>query len=245
MNAAVRLERVFQCISARSVLNDVNLRIEEGEVFVLIGPNGSGKTILLRLILGLDTPTAGLVEVLGKELGSLGDREFAELRRTTGMVFQGGSLLNDLTVVDNIMLPLRYASLDPEDRQRRVRLLMMQLRLDGLENARPAALSSGLLRKVEMARALINRPRLLLWDGLADGLDLAAEAEVLDLLIEQKKQYDMTLIMTSDRIDKAIELGARIGILDGGRMLFVGTTQGALERKRDDLELRCALDGHP
>ena len=135
MNAAVRLERVFQHISARSVLNDVNLRIEEGEVFVLIGPNGSGKTILSRLILGLDMPTAGLVEVLGKDLGSLGAREFAELRRTTGMVFQGGSLLNDLTVVDNIMLPLRYASLDPEERQRRVRLLSI-FALSYLDNAR-------------------------------------------------------------------------------------------------------------
>lgn len=245
MNTAVRLEHVFQHIGARCVLDDVNLRIEHGEAFVLLGANGAGKTVLLRLILGLDQPSAGLIEVLGKDLGALGAREFGELRRTTGMIFQGGSLLNDRTIVDNIMLPLRDEPVDAEERQRRVRLIMLQLRLDGLENMRPAALSSGLLRKVEMARALIGRPRLLLWDGLAEGLDVAAAAEVLALLMEHKKNNDMTLIMTGNHIDKATALGARVGVLDGGRLLFVGTTQEAVARKRDDLDLRCVLDGHP
>ncbi len=245
MDTIVKLEHVFQHMGARRVLNDVNLSIENGEAFALLGTNGAGKTLLLRLILGLDVPSAGRIEVLGRDLATLDAGGLAKLRRNVGMVFQGGSLLNELTAAENIMLPMRDEALSAEELQRRTRLLMMQLRLDGLENFRPSELSSGLLRQIEMARALVRRPSLLLWDGLGDGLDLAAGAEIQDLLMDYKKSHNMSIIMTGHRITQVEAIASRIGVLEAGRLLFAGAPEKALAMKKHDFELRCLLDGRP
>ncbi len=245
MDAIIKLEHVFQHMGTRCVLDDVNLHIDDGETFALLGANGAGKTLLLRLLLGLDTPSAGRIEVLGRDLATLDARSLAELRRDVGMVFQGGSLLNELTVAENIMLPLRNEALSAEELQRKVRLIMMQLRLDGLENSRPPEISSGLRRQIEMARALVHRPSLLLWDGLGEGLDLAAGAEIRDILMDHKKSHNMSIIITSHQLPQVEGIASRIGVLESGRLMFTGTPEQASAMKRDDFELRCLLDGRP
>ncbi len=187
MPAIVKLENVFQHIGGRCVLEDITLRIEAGESFALLGPNGAGKTLLLRLIMGLDRPSAGHIEVLGRALAHVSPAEMIQLRRSVGMVMQGGALLNGLSVMENLILPLRAGGLSTNRMQRTARLIMTQLRLDGLENMRPFELSGGLSRKVELARALIRRPPLLLWDELLDGLDPASVGEIVEHLQREKK----------------------------------------------------------
>jgi ABC-type multidrug transport system ATPase subunit len=243
VTAIVKLANIFQHISGRCVLENISLCIEAGESFALLGPNGAGKTLLLRLIMGLDRPSAGRIEVLGKDLAHVSPVEMIQLRRSVGMVMQGGSLLNGLSVIENLILPLRASGFSTDRMQRTARLIMTQLRLDGLENIRPYELSGGLSRKVELARALIRRPPLLLWDELLDGLDPASVSEIEEHLQREKKTYNMTLIFSTHQPGGALTIASRIGVLESGRLLFTGTQEGLEAAEPRDLELGFALRG--
>lgn len=245
MSRAVELDAVFQHVGGRCALEGIHLDVALGDSLALVGPNGAGKTLLLRLIAGLDAPTAGRIRVLGHDLAHLGRGERAALRAQLGMVFQGGSLLNGLTVAENILLPLRDSGLSREAMWRATRLAMMQLRLDGLENRYPYQLSGGLVRQIELARALIHRPQLLLWDEVVDGLDLAASLELEGLLREHRSQHAMTVITTSHLADRALRGVARVAILEAGRLIFTGTPEEARAAREHDLSLRYILDGRP
>jgi ABC-type transporter Mla maintaining outer membrane lipid asymmetry ATPase subunit MlaF len=150
MPPAVAIDKVFQHIGGRCVLDGVTLSVQEGEVFAILGPNGAGKSLLLRLLALLEKPSAGSLQLLGRDAGAIGGNGLAELRREVGVVFQGGSLVRDLHVFDNILLPLRDSHLNGEDLHRRGRLLMMRLQLDGLEERYPYELSDGLQRRIEL-----------------------------------------------------------------------------------------------
>ena len=245
MNAIVKLDSVYQHIQGRCVLENINLSIQHGEAFALLGPNGSGKTRLLRLIMGLDRASAGSIEVLGHDIARLSFAKMQALRASLGMVFQGGSLLHDLSVVENLILPLQQSRHSAAALQRAARLIMTQLRLDGLENLRPYELSGGLMRKVELARALIRRPALLLWDELLDELDPASLCELREHLRQENQTREMTLLFTSHQVTNAISIAHRIGVLANGRMLFTGTEKDLQQAKQHNLEIRYVVDGQP
>ena len=243
MGNVVKMEKVFQHIGKRCILNDINLTVEEGESFVLLGPQGAGKTILFRLLTGLDKPSAGKIEILDKDIGNINVKTIAKLRYRIGMVFQGGSLLNRLSVMENIMLPLRETSLSRKEMNQAVRFIMMQLRLDGMENLMPYELSGGTLRLIELARALIKKPNLLFWDELMDGIDRASATEIKELLQNHKINNNMTILMSSHLVDDALQMADRVGILQNGCLLFIGTPEEAIKRKADNIELKYILDG--
>ncbi len=243
MTAIVTFKNVFQHVKGRCVLDDINVNIEQGESFALLGPNGAGKTLLLRLIMGLDRPSSGRVEVLGREFNSLSHVELTQLRRSIGMVIQSGALLNGLTVLENLILPLRNSGDSVARMRRSARLIMTQLRLDGMENLRPNELSGGVMRKVELARALICKPALLLWDELMDGLDPVSALEILNHLQREKENNNMTFIFTTHQSGGAVLSASRIGVLDNGRLLFEGSHEQLVRAKAEQLELRYTLEG--
>lgn len=242
---AVELNGVFQHVAGRCALDGVTLRLTRGDWLLLVGPNGAGKTLLTRLILGLDAPSAGTVRVLGQDLGGLGQGGMDRMRGQVGAVLQGGSLLEGLTVLDNLLLPLRRTGATRAEMARAVRLAVTQLQLDGLEGELPRGLSLGLRRRVELARALIHRPSLLVWDGLTEGLDPAGVRETLDLLRQQHANRELTLIATDNRPAELLVDGTRVAVLTRGRLLFDGPPQALTEAAQRDLELRYVLAGHP
>jgi ABC-type multidrug transport system ATPase subunit len=126
---------------------------------------------------------------------------------------------------------------------RRARLIMTQLRLDGLENLYPHELSGGLLRKVELARALIQRPKLLMWDELLDGLDPVAVVEIEEHLAREKRSRDMTVIFTTHQTSGGLSIADRVGVLDNGRLIFDGEVKDLSRAGRDDPDLHYALKG--
>lgn len=245
MPPAIAIDKVFQHIGGRCVLDGVTLSVQEGEVFAILGPNGAGKSLLLRLLALLEKPSAGSLQLLGRDAGAIGGNGLAELRREIGVVFQGGSLVRDLHVFDNIVLPLRDSRLNGEDLHRRGRLLMMRLQLDGLEERYPYELSGGLQRRIELARALVLKPRLLLWDEVNDGLDTGAGLEVMRHIEELKQQERMTIILTSHQPAHVLALADRVGVLDQGRLLFTGTPDELRAAAGADASLRNVLEGHP
>jgi len=245
MDAIVSIEGLFQHVAGRCALEGLSLAVAPGEWLLLVGPNGAGKTLLTRLILGLDTPSAGTIRVLGQRLSTLDARAARRWHAQVGAVLQGGSLLEELTVLDNLLLPLRGTGASQAEMARAARLAVTQLQLEGLEGERPRSLSLGQRRRVELARALIHRPRLLVWDGLTEGLDPAAVRETLDLLRQQHASRGLTLIATDNRPADLLASGTRVAVLARGRLIFDGTPQALQDAAQTSLELRYVLSGRP
>jgi ABC-type methionine transport system ATPase subunit len=243
MSLALSLDGVFQHVAGRLAIQGLSLELAEGEWLLICGPNGAGKTLLSRLVLGLDRPSAGRVQVLGRDLAQLDGRGLERLRREVGAVIQRGSLLADHSVLANILLPLRQTPLTRGEMARAARLVMTLLGLDGLENHSPQALSLGQQRRVELARALIRRPRLLVWDGLSDGLDPTVAREILAVLDSLRGGQPMALIATDNTPGALGDIPARVGVLNRGRLLFQGTPAALAAASTGDLEMRTALGG--
>ncbi|WP_295393338.1 ABC transporter ATP-binding protein [uncultured Thiodictyon sp.] len=245
MTAALELTGVFQHVGQRCALAGIDLRVPEGAWLLLVGRNGAGKSLLTRLILGLDTPSAGGVRILGQDLQSLDSRALATLRRRLGVVLQGGSLLEDRSVIENLVLPLRGRLGGRPQMARAARLVIASLRLDGLENLLPRSLSLGQRRQVELARALIHRPDLLVWDGLSDGLDPAAIFDTLAVLRAQRVNRPLTLIATDNRADALGDGCDQVGVLERGRLIFHGPPKALDAALPQRLDLRYVLTGRP
>lgn len=241
----VVLEDLFQHVGGHCVLNGVSLQIARGEGLLLIGPNGAGKTLLTRLLVGLDAPSAGRVRLFGRDLAELDDRAMALLRRRIGVVLQRGSLLDGLTVLENLLLPLRETPMRRGDMARAARLAMTQLQLDGMDNHRPSALSLGQRRRVELARALIHHPDLLVWDGLTDGLDLPSVRDIFAVLRVQQQARGLTLIATDNSTLDTIGDQDRVAVLDRGRLRFDGSRAQLTAALAERLELRYVVEGRP
>jgi ABC-type multidrug transport system ATPase subunit len=245
MAAALSLDGVYQHVGGRMALNDIRLNLPEGAWLLICGPNGAGKSLLTRLILGLDRPSAGTIQVLGHDLARLGGGAMKRLRREMGAVLQRGSLLTDHAVLENLLLPLRDAPMTRNDMARAARLVMTLLGLDGLENHLPRALSLGQQRRVELARALIHRPRLLIWDGLSDGLDPTAARDTLAVLRGLRENQRLTLIATDNVPDALAGTADRVAVLDRGRLLFEGAVTDLEAASARRFELRAVLRGRP
>jgi ABC-type multidrug transport system ATPase subunit len=245
LDPVLEISSVFQHVDGRCALDDVSLRVDRGDWLLLVGPNGAGKSLLTRLILRLDRPSAGTIRLFGQDVAGLNDRAMLRLRRDLGAVLQGGSLLDGMTVLENLLLPLRATALTRNEMARAARLVMTQLQLDGLENHRPRSLSLGQRRRVELARALIHRPSLLIWDGLTDGLDPAGAREVIAVLREQREARKLTLLAMDNHPDAGLAADDRVALMDRGRLLFDGTPPELDAAARERLDLRYLLRGRP
>ncbi|WP_189334976.1 ABC transporter ATP-binding protein [Actinoplanes ianthinogenes] len=180
-------------------LRDANLTITAGESVAILGPSGSGKSTMLNLIAGLDRPTRGTVTVDGVRVDALGEAGSARYRRSRiGMVFQFFNLLDDMTVADNVMLPAQLSGMSRGAAQRRARELLGTLGVDRHAGAYPGRLSGGERQRVAVARALVNRPALLLADEPTGALDTASGADVLKLLKELHAEGQTILMVTHD-----------------------------------------------
>jgi phospholipid/cholesterol/gamma-HCH transport system ATP-binding protein len=204
---------VFRTAGVRSVVHkDLNLRIEAGEMLSIVGGSGSGKTVLLRKILGLDAPSQGSVMVLGRPADQL-SRAGAASR--VGMLFQHGALFSAFSVLDNIAFPLRELGTLPESLVRDAALVKLQM--VGLDpshaNKRPADLSGGMIKRVALARALIMDPPLLLLDEPTAGLDPDSSDGFCALLRSLHRELGLTVVMVTHDLDTLFELSSRIAVL--------------------------------
>jgi ABC-type multidrug transport system ATPase subunit len=242
---ALELTGVFQHVQGHAALADIDLRVEAGEWLLVAGPNGAGKSLLMRLILGLDVPSAGTIRVLGEDIQRLDWRGVTRLRGRLGAVLQGGSLLKGQSVIENLLLPIRDLPGGRARLAREARLVMALLRLDGLENHQPRSLSLGQRRRVELARALIHKPELLVWDGLTDGLDPASARETLQVLSEQRGSRQLTLIATDNGADALGATCDRVAVLERGRTVFNGGPSDLAQALPERLDLRYLLQGRP
>ncbi|MEV7526700.1 ABC transporter ATP-binding protein [Streptomyces sp. NPDC091371] len=199
-HVVVRLDGVHKEYGDAKALDGLSLEIRAGEAVAVMGPSGCGKSTLLNMVAGLDRPTSGLVEVHGQDLGRLGETGLALFRRrNVGMVFQFFNLIDDLPALDNVALPAQLTGTSARQARRRALELLDELGVADRRNNYPATLSGGERQRVAVARALMNRPALLLADEPTGALDSRSGEQVMDLLIDLNQIGQTLLIVTHDR----------------------------------------------
>jgi putative ABC transport system ATP-binding protein len=200
-------------------IDGVSLSIQQGEFVALLGASGSGKSTLMNLLAGLDRPTSGAIVVQGRDLASLSSEELARYRRqTVGMVFQSFNLIPTMTTFENVELPLRFAEVDRSRRKQMVEDALERVGLGERMHHRPSELSGGEQQRTALARALINRPSLLLADEPTGNLDSATGEEIMGLIQELNSKSGMTVVLVTHERPLAERFVSRMVFLSDGKV---------------------------
>ena len=226
-----KLWTVFRNGDKKAVIHkDLDLTVERGEIMSLVGGSGTGKTVLLRQMLGLETPTQGEITVLGKPAAELGKRGAAS---RVGMLFQQGALFSAFTVLENIAFPLREMKALPDELIRdaaMVKLQMVGLAPDAADKM-PSDLSGGMIKRVALARALIMDPPLLLLDEPTAGLDPESADSFCELLRSLHQGMGLTVVMVTHDLDTIFELSTRVAVLAEQKVIINDTPQNVVAFK--------------
>jgi putative ABC transport system ATP-binding protein len=226
MDALVQLNDVTKCYdgSGQAAVDGITLEIERGGAVAVMGPSGSGKSTLLNLIAGLDRPTSGTITVAGQRIDRLTETGMARCRRRqVGMIFQFFNLLDDLTVVDNVLLPAQLGGMRAAEGRVRAGELLEMLRIERYRDSYPARLSGGERQRVAIARALVNRPALLLADEPTGALDSTTGEEIGGLLAGLHRS-GLTLVLVTHNPDLAARYASRTIELVDGRVAGAAAT---------------------
>ncbi|MBM3276625.1 MAG: ATP-binding cassette domain-containing protein [Candidatus Handelsmanbacteria bacterium] len=224
MSSPVAVEDLHLAYGERPVLAGVTLEVEEGEVALVLGGSGSGKSSLLKAILGLERHQRGQVRLFGQDPTALPEEEAAQLRRRLGVVFQQGALFSSLSVAENVALPLQmHTALDPAGTAQLAAGLLELVGLGPAAALLPAQLSGGMRKRAALARALALGPELLCCDEPGAGLDPAAGAQVDQLLLQLNRRLGTTLLVVTHHLPTIERLAGRLHLLEGGRVVFSGT----------------------
>jgi len=199
----VSFENVYLSFHGKSVLEDISFEVHSGETRILLGPAGVGKSVLLKLVNGLIKPDSGRIRVFGQEVETMRERDLFKLRANIGSVFQEGALFDSMTVRDNVGYRLNEERVDPVEVERRVTDSLRFVELEHTLDKFPSQLSGGMRRRVSIARAIINRPELLLYDSPTGGLDPITSTTIIQLIIKQRDVYQTSSLLVSHRLQDA------------------------------------------
>ncbi len=224
----IRVENLVGGYNETVILNEVSFEVFEGEILVVLGTSGCGKTTLLKHLIGLLTPFSGKIYLFGQDLLRLSEQQASDLMRKIGVLFQNGALLNSITVADNVAIPYeQHTDLKPELIRQLVRL---KLKLVGLTKATellPSELSGGMRKRAALARAIALDPPILFADEPAAGLDPVTAAALDRLLLNLRKLLGMTLVVVTHELASIKRIADRILFLDRGKVVFVGSVEQA------------------
>ena len=216
----VSVEGLTKNFGKLEVLKNITFAVEPGEIFVLMGPSGSGKSVLLKHIVGLEQPTAGKVTVDGRDAASETTREQVRM----ALVFQAGALFNSLSVYDNLALyPREHQITDEAGIREKVMRALQILSLEGTAQKSPSELSGGMRKRVAIARGLVMEPQLMLYDEPTSELDPIMSATIAEIIATLKDEYHVTSIVVSHDRELALGIADRVGILMGGTLVSLGT----------------------
>ena len=220
----IKVRNLVTHYGTRRILHDISLDVHQGEILVIMGGSGSGKSTLLNALLGLLQPTSGEVRILGQHLWGISDVERTALRQKMGVAFQGGALFSSLSVLENIMLPLReHTKLDIHTMRIMARLKMQVVNLAGFEDLMPSELSGGMIKRAAFARAIVMDPRILFCDEPSAGLDPIVASTIDDLILNLRDAMGMSIVVVTHELESAFRIADRICVLDRGNILMIGT----------------------
>ncbi len=221
-------EDVYKAFGENRVLRGLSLDVRAGETLVVLGPSGSGKSVILKLAVGLLRPDRGMIRAVGQEISGLSEEKLRQVRRKVSMVFQGGALFDSMTVSDNVAFALReHTAMDEEAIGRRVDQCLSMVNLESAVDLLPAQLSGGMKKRVALARAVALEPEVILYDEPTAGLDPVVAGWINRLIRGLQSRLGITSVVVTHDIDSAALVGDRIAWLHEGVIDFVGTMDEA------------------
>jgi phospholipid/cholesterol/gamma-HCH transport system ATP-binding protein len=241
----IQLDDVSVSFGDTLALDGISFSIKRGEIAVIIGGSGAGKTTLARVIVGLLQPTHGRVLIEGEDMTALQGRALRRVRAKFGMVFQYSALLDSMTVLDNVGLPLvEHEKLAQGEVDERARAMLESLDLRGCEELLPSQISGGMRKRVALARALIRRPSILVYDEPASGLDPVGARHVDDLIRSTRDRFGVTSVVITHDMTQAFSLATCLHVLDKGRLVASGPP-AELRQRAGSLAARFFEASHP
>jgi phospholipid/cholesterol/gamma-HCH transport system ATP-binding protein len=222
----IKIENLHKSFEDNPVLRGVNLEIADGEVMVILGSSGCGKSVLLKHIIGLFMPDEGKVIVDGTEISSLSKRGLYDVRRNFGMLFQSAALFDSMTVYENVSLGLtEHSSLREAEKREIVKDKLELVGLSGTEEMHPSELSGGMRKRVGLARAICMDPAIVLYDEPTTGLDPIIADTINDLIMRLQQRLKITSVVVTHDMRSAFMVADRMAMLSDGKIRFVGTSK--------------------
>ena len=232
----IRAEHIIKAFDGRTVLNDISVEFATGCTNLIIGRSGSGKTVLLKTLVGLHEPDEGSVWYDERNYTRLGFMERKAIRKDIGMIFQGGALLDSSTVEENVKLPLDlFTDQSEEEKLARVNFCLNRVRLENANHLYPAELSGGMIKRVAIARAIVMNPKYLFCDEPNSGLDPQTSIVIDNLIHEITKEYNITTIINTHDMNSVMEIGEKIVYIHEGNKWWEGTKEEILHAENREL----------
>ena len=226
----IEVQDLHKSFGAQTVLNGVNLKVERGERVVIIGRSGGGKSILLKHLIGLITPDSGEVIIDGQKIGHMTERQLLQIRLKFGMLFQGAALFDSLSVAENVAFALRRERKWTErEIEEKVTEALAMVDLEGSQAKKPAQLSGGMRKRVGLARAIVYRPEIVLYDEPTTGLDPISGDSIDQLIVRISDRLNVTSVAVTHDMRSAGRIGKRILMLHEGRIYAAGTPEEIFE----------------
>ena len=220
----IDVQDLYKSFNGFPVLKGISLQMAEGTTTVVLGGSGSGKTVLMKHIMGLFKPDQGRVIVDGQDVSTMGRQELSTFRERMGMVFQSAALFDSMTVGDNVAFPLREHHLLPEKEiAAKVKETLAVVDLHDVENKYPAELSGGMRKRVGLARAIIRDPKIVLYDEPTTGLDPLTTESVDEMILSARERLHVTSVVISHDVGSAFHIADRIAMINEGRIVAEGT----------------------
>ena len=232
----IRADKISKSFDGRKVLDAISVEFQTGCTNLIIGRSGSGKTVLLKTLVGLHEPDEGSVWYDETNYTQLGFMERKAIRKDIGMIFQGGALLDSSTVEENIKLPLDlFTEQSEEEKMERVNFCLKRVRLENANHLYPAELSGGMIKRVAIARAIVMNPRYLFCDEPNSGLDPQTSIVIDNLIHEITKEYNITTIINTHDMNSVMEIGEKIVYIHEGHKWWEGTKEDILHAENREL----------
>jgi phospholipid/cholesterol/gamma-HCH transport system ATP-binding protein len=224
----VEFQDVYKAYGSKQVLRGASVNVFRGEVMVILGGSGSGKSVTLRHILGLEAPDSGRIIVEEEDITELPEEELYRVRKKFGMLFQSGALFDSMTVFENIAYPLReHTEMAEEEIERAVREKLELVNLPGTAHLMPVDLSGGMRKRVGLARSIVLDPKMILYDEPTTGLDPVTAQKINEMIIDLQSKLNITSVVVTHDIQSAFSVGDRIAFLNHGVFEWVGTMEAA------------------
>lgn len=232
----IRVEHLNKSFDDKAVLSDINFTFDPGKVNLIIGKSGSGKTVLLKSLIGIHGVDSGHIYFDGTDLTTANTKTLRELRSQIGVVFQGGALFDSQTVLENVMFPLGlFTNMTYEEKVERAKFCLKRVNLEGADSKFPAEISGGMKKRVAIARAIVMQPKFLFCDEPNSGLDPYTSVVIDELIMELTHEYNMTTVVNTHDMNSVFGMGEKILFIDNGKMGWSGTNEEILTEGSDSL----------
>ncbi len=233
----ISFENVYKSFEGKKVLNGLNLEIIKGETLVILGRSGCGKSVTLKILLGLIYPDSGKVFVDGTEITGLAEKQLFSIRQKIGMLFQGSALFDSLTVGENVAYALNeHSSKGTKEIEHIVQQNLEFVDMYGTENLMPAELSGGMKKRVALARAMAYQPQIMLYDEPTTGLDPITATTINALIRKTQHQYGVTSIVVTHELESGFSVANRAAVMNDGVILEIGTIQEIKKSKNEFIQ---------